>query len=102
MEGIWGLGVHEVFQSVSNWPVLYCIVLYLQPVLNPKSYNGARVLEASNFPIVLCRIHVLLLWSQGREFGECQEFESVISLSPAVSRLTTVWESCMNRCTTEY
>ena len=28
--------------------VLYCIVLYLQPVLNPKSYDrdGARVLEA--------------------------------------------------------
>ena len=23
--------------------VLYCIVLYLQPVLNPKSYDGARV-----------------------------------------------------------
>ena len=31
--------------------VLYCIVLYLQPVLNPKSYDGARVLEASGRPI---------------------------------------------------
>ena len=29
----------------------YCIVLYLQPVLNPKSYDGARVLEASGRPI---------------------------------------------------
>ena len=27
--------------------VLYCIVLYLLPVLNPESYDGARVLEAS-------------------------------------------------------
>ena len=26
---------------------MYCIVLYLLPVLNPKSYDGARVLEAS-------------------------------------------------------
>ena len=26
---------------------IYCIVLYLLPVLNPKSYDGARVLEAS-------------------------------------------------------
>ena len=30
--------------------VLYCIVMYLQPVLNPKSYDGARVLEASGRP----------------------------------------------------
>ena len=28
------------------------IVLYLLPVLNPKSYDGARVLEASGRPIV--------------------------------------------------
>ena len=28
-----------------------CIVLYLQPVLNPKSYDGARVLEASGRPM---------------------------------------------------
>ena len=27
-----------------------CIVLYLLPVLNPKSYDGARVLEASGRP----------------------------------------------------
>ena len=27
------------------------IVLYLLPVLNPKSYDGARVLEASGRPI---------------------------------------------------
>ena len=30
--------------------VLYYIVLYLLPVLNPKSYDGARVLEASGRP----------------------------------------------------
>ena len=30
---------------------MYCIVLYLLPVLNPKSYDGARVLEASGRPI---------------------------------------------------
>ena len=29
----------------------YCIALYLLPVLNPKSYDGARVLEASGRPI---------------------------------------------------
>ena len=33
--------------------VLYCIVLYLQPVLNPKSYDGARVLEASGRPMLV-------------------------------------------------
>ena len=32
---------------------LYCIVLYLQPVLNPKSYDGARVLEASGRPLLV-------------------------------------------------
>ena len=36
------------------WHVLYCIVLYLLPVLNPKSYDGARVLEASGRPILAC------------------------------------------------
>ena len=30
---------------------LYCIVLYLPPVLNPVSYDGARVLEASGRPM---------------------------------------------------
>ena len=39
---------------------LYCIVLYLQPVLNPKSYDGARVLEASGRPmLVIGRSYVL-------------------------------------------
>ena len=33
--------------------VLYCIVLYLLPVLNPKSYDGARVLEASGRPMLV-------------------------------------------------
>ena len=33
--------------------VLYCIVLYLQPILNPKSYDGARVLEASGCPMLV-------------------------------------------------
>ena len=31
----------------------YCIVLYLQPVLNPKSYDGAGVLEASGRPMLV-------------------------------------------------
>ena len=31
---------------------LYCIVLYLLPVLNPKSYDGARLLETSGRPIL--------------------------------------------------
>ena len=35
----------------STW--LYCIVLYLLPVLNPKSYDGARVLEASGRPMLV-------------------------------------------------
>ena len=33
--------------------VLYCIVLYLLPVLNPMSYDGARVLEASGRPMLV-------------------------------------------------
>ena len=33
--------------------VLYCIVLYLLPVLNPMSYDGARVLEASSRPMLV-------------------------------------------------
>ena len=32
---------------------LYCIVLYLQPVLNPEIYDGARVLEASGSPMLV-------------------------------------------------
>ena len=31
----------------------YCIVLYLLPVLNPRSYDGARVLEASGRPMLV-------------------------------------------------
>ena len=31
--------------------LVHRIVLYLQPVLNPKSYDGARVLEASGRPM---------------------------------------------------
>ena len=30
-----------------------CVVLYSQPVLNPKSYDGARVLEASGRPMLV-------------------------------------------------
>ena len=32
---------------------IYCIVLYLLPVLNPKSYDGAQVLEASGRPMLV-------------------------------------------------
>ena len=32
------------WNRIYKWFELYCIVLYLQPVLNPKSYDGARVL----------------------------------------------------------
>ena len=32
---------------------VYCIVLYLLPVLNPKRYDGARVLEASGRPMLV-------------------------------------------------
>ena len=32
---------------------VYYIVLYLLPVLNPKSYDGARVLEASGRPMLV-------------------------------------------------
>ena len=31
----------------------HCIVLYLLPVLNPKSYDRARVLEASGRPMLV-------------------------------------------------
>ena len=30
---------------------LYCIVLYLSPVLNPMSYDGARLYKAPGRPI---------------------------------------------------
>ena len=47
----------EIFQlggvDVPIKGILYCIVLYLQPVLNPKSYDGARVLEASGRPMLV-------------------------------------------------
>ena len=36
------------FQRLLVHGRLYCIVLYLQPIPNPKSYDGARVLEASS------------------------------------------------------
>ena len=41
--------------SLLLYVLLYCIVyvLYLQPVLNPKSYDGARVLEASGRPMLV-------------------------------------------------
>ena len=32
---------------------LYCIVLYLLPLLNAKSYDGAQVLEASGRPMLV-------------------------------------------------
>ena len=39
---------------------LYGIVLYLQPMLNPKTYDGARVLEASGRPmLVIGRSYVI-------------------------------------------
>ena len=36
--------VAVVVATFTNKRALYCIVLYLLPVLNPKSYDGARVL----------------------------------------------------------
>ena len=39
-------------KSVNFCQWLYCIVLYMLPVPNPKSYDGARVLEASDRPIL--------------------------------------------------
>ena len=41
------------FIQYSRAEYTYCIVLYLQPVLNPKSYDGARVLEASGRPMLV-------------------------------------------------
>ena len=40
-------------QGMNYYKTLYCIVLYLQPVVNPKSYDGARVLEASGRPMLI-------------------------------------------------
>ena len=41
-------GCNELLQAAGGGKVsgLYCIVLYLQLVLNPESYDRARVLEA--------------------------------------------------------
>ena len=38
--------IHKASSQLIFWSfhlVLYCIVLYLLPVLNPKSYDGARI-----------------------------------------------------------
>ena len=43
-------GIVQLFLSQMG---SYCIVLYLLPVLNPKSYDGARVLEASGRPMLV-------------------------------------------------
>ena len=32
---------------------LYCIVLYLSPVLNPMSYDGVRLYKAPNRPMLV-------------------------------------------------
>ena len=47
--------VDDMLIDMVNWEggALYCIVLYLQPVLNPKSYDGALVLEASGRPLLV-------------------------------------------------
>ena len=48
--------------------ILYCIVLYLQPVLNPRSYDGARVLEASGRPmLVIGRSYELSIQEEEKE-----------------------------------
>ena len=39
--------------NIAELTVLYCIVLYLLLVLNPKSYDGAQVLEASGRPLLV-------------------------------------------------
>ena len=50
----WRPRVHMKIPTLLAIPFpLYCIVLYLQPVLNPKSYDGARVLEASGRPMLV-------------------------------------------------
>src|SRR5258706_13160089 len=43
----------KVLDFVIDRVVTNCIVLYLQPVLNPESYDGARVLEASGRPLLV-------------------------------------------------
>ena len=53
----WSLGVRwipwRLPQLAEVEIVLYCIVLYLPPVLDPMSYDGARVLEALGHPMRL-------------------------------------------------
>ena len=40
-----------IYEHEISTDKLYCILLYLQPVLNPKSYDGPQVLEASSRPL---------------------------------------------------
>src|SRR5258705_9154570 len=56
------------YKAVGQAAELYCIVLYLLPVLNPKSYDGARVLEASGRPmLVIGRSYVVSIQVEGVE-----------------------------------
>src|SRR5258705_12988365 len=41
------------YKAVGQAAELYCIVLILLPGLNPKSYDGVRVLEASGRPMLV-------------------------------------------------
>ena len=44
----------QIYRSgYGRYRLLYCIVLYLLPILNPKSYDEARVLEASGHPMLV-------------------------------------------------
>ena len=48
----WKEGV-SLASTVRHAISLYCIVLYLLLILNPKSYDGARAQEASGRPLVV-------------------------------------------------
>ena len=62
------------------------IVLYLQPVLNPKCYDGARVLEASGRPMEKAIVRAGT--KQAMAFPEgSQEFVSVLETISAAGQI---------------
>ena len=41
---------------------MYCIVLYLSPVLNPMSYDGARLYKAPSRPMLVIGRRYLIIY----------------------------------------
>ena len=84
-------GYSEVDLFIRFW-VLYCIVLYLLPILNPKSYDGARVLKASGRPmLVIGRSYGFVSIQAGMKLTEESFSGSLVYLLSSSSSDTMDW-----------